>query len=366
MSISQAARLDATQVAQFRREGYTICRDQVFGPEKFQALQRHFDVLLARMPADRRPESMDVPHFADVTLFDWLLADEVLDLVEPLIGPDIALFSSHFLCKPAGDGQRVPWHEDSAYWHGMFDHMEVCTVWLAIDRSDVGNSAMQVIPGTHLGKGGYSDYEPVPDPTRSVFSTEIKPAQYDTKRAVTLELEPGQAETLAAAGTTEPAWDEAADEPIDRDFQPFAEREPLAEPRRLLPRLLLVLAVLAAAAVAFWFLAPVEWRQRVGIAGAEETPLLLQVRNSDRQQLASGNELFAVSGRVINPTDRSQNVPPLRAELRDRTGKLIYSWTIAPPARTLGPGASASFNSAEVNVPQGADRLTVTLGAPAA
>ncbi len=193
MPISQAARLDATQVAQFRREGYTICRDQVFGPEKFQALQRHFDVLLARMPADRRPESMDVPHFADVTLFDWLLADEVLDLVEPLIGRDIALFSSHFLCKPAGDGQRVPWHEDSAYWHGMFDKMEVCTVWLAIDRSDVGNSAMQVIPGTHLGKGGYSDYEPVPDPTRSVFSTEIKPAQYDAKRAVTLELEPGQA-----------------------------------------------------------------------------------------------------------------------------------------------------------------------------
>ena len=180
------------------------------------------------------------------------------------------------------------------------------------------------------------------------------------------ELEPGQAETVAMVDATEPAWDEASDEPIDRDFQPFAEREPPGEPARTLPRLLLVLAVLAAAAVAFWFLAPVEWRQRVGIAGAEETPLLLQVRNSDRQQLASGNELFAVSGRVINPTDRSQNVPPLRAELRDRTGKLIYSWTIAPPARTLGPGASASFNSAEVNVPQGADRLTVTLGAPAA
>ena len=84
--------------------------------------------------------------------------------------------------------------------------------------------------------------------------------------------------------------------------------------------------------------------------------------HSDRQKLASGNELLAVSGRVINPTDESQDVPPIRAQLRSATGQLVYSWTIAPPARTLPPGASATFNSAEVNVPAGGDELTITLG----
>jgi hypothetical protein len=86
----------------------------------------------------------------------------------------------------------------------------------------------------------------------------------------------------------------------------------------------------------------------------------------DRQRLESGNELLTVTGRVINPTTSEQDVPPLQAQLRTRTGKTVYSWTIAPPARTLPPGASASFNSAEVNVPPGGDELTITLGTPRA
>jgi hypothetical protein len=89
--------------------------------------------------------------------------------------------------------------------------------------------------------------------------------------------------------------------------------------------------------------------------------------NRDRQKLASGNELFAVSGRVINPTDEAQTVPPLRAELLDASQqKVVYSWTIAPPAPELSPGTSASFNSAEVDVPQGGVYLRVTFDTSAA
>jgi len=149
----------------------------------------------------------------------------------------------------------------------------------------------------------------------------------------------------------------------DDEFSPFVRFE-TEEPRRRSPLLtmLLVALAIAALAAAFWFLAPTEWKQRIGIAGAGETPLQLMMTHSDRQKLASGNELLAVSGRVINPTDENQNVPPIRAQLRSSTGKLVYSWTIAPPARTLPPGASATFNSAEVNVPAGGDELTITLG----
>ena len=83
-------------------------------------------------------------------------------------------------------------------------------------------------------------------------------------------------------------------------------------------------------------------------------------------QLASGNELLTVAGRVINPTDQAHPVPPIYAQLRNRAGKVIYSWTIAPPAPSLAPGASASFNSAEVNVPAGGEDLTISLGQPKA
>ena len=122
--------------------------------------------------------------------------------------------------------------------------------------------------------------------------------------------------------------------------------------------------MLALLAGAFWYFAPPEWKARVGLAQADDTPLQLQLTHNDRQQLQSGNELLAVTGRVINPTGKTQSVPPIRAELRSNAGKLVYSWTIPPPAQTLDPGASATFNSAEVNVPAGGDQLTVSLGAP--
>src|SRR3954462_5459144 len=126
------AALSDEQVEFYRREGYLIREQPLFPERKFQALKSHFEEKLARLPENVRPEAMDVPHFTDTKLFEWLFSDEVLDVVEPIIGPDIALFSSHFICKPRGNGKRVPWHEDSYYRRGMMQPMEVVTVWLAI------------------------------------------------------------------------------------------------------------------------------------------------------------------------------------------------------------------------------------------
>lgn len=179
----------------------------------------------------------------------------------------------------------------------------------------------------------------------------------------TIEPEPAMIEERERAPEPEWSGEPEAEALQDDDFSPFAHRE-LHEPKRRSPALLVLLAALLIAAIAagFWFLAPPEWKQRIGIAGAGETPLQLMMTHSDRQKLASGNELLAVTGRVINPTEKSQPVPPIQAQLRSRSGQLVYSWTIAPPARVLPPGASATFNSAEVNVPAGGDELTITLG----
>ncbi len=185
------SRLDPGQLAAYCRDGYIIQRQPVLDQGRFAALRAHFDGLLAALPAGERPEHMDVPHFLDPGLFAWLLDDAVLDLVEPILGPDIALFSSHFLCKPRGDGKRVPWHDDAAYWRGMLDPMQVVTVWLALDESTVANGCMRVIPGSHLR--GRSEYAPVSDPTQSVFGSEIVPRQVDSARAVDIELAPNQA-----------------------------------------------------------------------------------------------------------------------------------------------------------------------------
>jgi predicted Zn finger-like uncharacterized protein len=159
----------------------------------------------------------------------------------------------------------------------------------------------------------------------------------------------------------------SAPDEVDDDFSPFAERS-TAHGRRRSPlvAILVVIVIVAALAAAFWFLAPPEWKSRLGLAEGSQTPLQLMLTHRDRQALASGNELLAVSGRVINPTRRTQPVPPIQAELRSSSGKIVYRWTIAPPTPSLAPGASARFNSAEVNVPSGGEELTVSLGPPGA
>ena len=68
------------------------------------------------------------------------------------------------------------------------------------------------------------------------------------------------------------------------------------------------------------------------------------------------------AARSGNPDAAKADIAKL-AELRDKQSqRVVHRWTIPPPARALAPRTSASFNSAEVDVPTGGDELTVTLG----
>lgn len=220
----------------------------------------------------------------------------------------------------------------------------------------------------------------VPEQAEAVagIASEPEPDEESPWGAVSSEPVESSMPLAGAAGPDEVAMEEApavADEwrapAADEDAPAAAEEEfvgyaPIAEdepPKRRWALILGIILLIAAGAAAFWFLAPPEWKERAGIAQAGATPLQLMITTSDRQPLQSGNELVAISGRVINPTDREQNVPPIRAELRDKqTRQVVHRWTIAPPARVLAPRSSASFNSAEMDVPKGGDELTVTLG----
>ena len=150
------------------------------------------------------------------------------------------------------------------------------------------------------------------------------------------------------------------------DFTPYAAADDVQRRKRgPWLTILIVIVVVVALAAAFWFLAPPDLKARLGLGAAGTSPLALVTTHMDRQRLESGNELLTVTGRVINPTGSKQDVPPLKAELKTHGGKVVYSWTIAPPAPSLAPGESRSFNSAEVSVPPGGEELTITLGGAA-
>jgi hypothetical protein len=188
LSAAKKPQLSDCEIEAFGRDGYIVMDRPVFDDEKFARLQEMADTKFAAQ--DGHPQLIDCPHWKDPVMFDWIFADELLDLVEPLTGPDIAVFASHFLRKTADQGHRVPWHEDSAYWDGRLTPMEVVCVNLALSPSTEENGCMRVIPGSH--RHGYSDYHDVPDAGEAVFHLEIDPDQVDETGAVDLVLEPNQ------------------------------------------------------------------------------------------------------------------------------------------------------------------------------
>lgn len=157
-----------------------------------------------------------------------------------------------------------------------------------------------------------------------------------------------------------PAAAGPVDEFADWNEAHFGSDEPPGKLGRRVAIITGIVVLVAALAVAAWFLAPREWMARAGLSEVSgDSPLKLMVTSQDRQKLASGNDLVSLSGRVINPTEQTLPIPPLQADLRDGAGKLVYSWRIAPPAPQLAPRASASFNAAELGVPPNATSLTL-------
>jgi len=184
-----ATTLTADDVARFRADGYLLPGAQLFSPDKLDALEAIFNEHLEDKGA-KLSDELDTPHFRDPRLLEYLLSDEVLDVVEPLVGPDIALWTSHFISKDPFTGRATPWHEDSAYWKGRFDTYDrIVTVWLALGPSNRENGCMRVIPGSHL-QGGFHDNYVATDMTVQTFHAEIP--DVDESLAVDFELRRGE------------------------------------------------------------------------------------------------------------------------------------------------------------------------------
>jgi len=123
---------------------------------------------------------------------------------------------------------------------------------------------------------------------------------------------------------------------------------------------IVLLLVIGAGAGGFYVFGG-EMRDRLFGLAVARTPLTLELlREPERRPMTTGNELFAITGRIRNPGTKIELVPDIRAELRDRQGKTVYTWRIAAPVPELRPGASAEFNSAEIDVPKGSDALNLT------
>lgn len=152
--------------------------------------------------------------------------------------------------------------------------------------------------------------------------------------------------------------------------EPEPERAPAAEPpfrpRRNPARMWTIAAAAAgalmiAATVAILVFGVPDLGRLFGMPVQGGTTLTI-TGDVERRQLASGNELLEVRGEIVNGTDQVQRVPQIRAELKDGQDRTVYTWAIAPPVAELQPRGRVAFTSANIDVPRGGRRLSLTFG----
>jgi phytanoyl-CoA hydroxylase len=71
----------------------------------------------------------------------------ILDTVELLLGPNILLYYSMMMMKPAKSGAPAPWHQDFSFFVHDQARLLACQVYL--DDSTIENGCVHVVPGSH-------------------------------------------------------------------------------------------------------------------------------------------------------------------------------------------------------------------------
>jgi len=196
--------LSKDELAQFHEKGF-IVRRHLFDPGLIADLAGQIDGLHEQMARHAPPEVhvawedaqapgrprriRQLMHSDQASpLIDQITrSDEVLSVMEQVIGPDVYLFHSKLLMKAARDGTFTPWHQDWGYWRHGFREPSQVNCMLAIDPATEQNGAIRFVPGSH--KQGPIDHRKIQS---SSFSTALE-GDLDAFESELIEMDPGDA-----------------------------------------------------------------------------------------------------------------------------------------------------------------------------
>ncbi|MEU4335672.1 phytanoyl-CoA dioxygenase family protein [Micromonospora lupini] len=173
----------------YRDNGFAVLRG-VVDTDLLAELDQHVTWLGHKYP-DLRPEDYHHPLMRDDAFWVRTVTDpRLVDVAEAVLGPDLALFTAHYVCKPPRDGRPVLWHQDGAYWN--LEPMEALTVWLAVDPSTRANGCLRIIPGSHrIPLFAPESRNDVPNMLRSATAPAVVDEWAAKAGIVDIELAPG-------------------------------------------------------------------------------------------------------------------------------------------------------------------------------
>jgi hypothetical protein len=185
--------------ADFERDGF-VFPFQVMSAEEAGQLEAAYFAFRASFPPELLLDKRSVQghaHLQTHLLRDWIddltARPSILDLVEPLVGANLAVWHTQFLVKmPHQRGYSnapLPWHQDEV--NMAFEPVAGAgvTAWLALTAARPENGAMQFVPGSHTV--GLLSFESN-DGDEQAQLTRGSVLGIDTNGAVDVCLEPGQ------------------------------------------------------------------------------------------------------------------------------------------------------------------------------
>jgi phytanoyl-CoA hydroxylase len=154
---------DREKIAFFEENGYLVVED-VLAPDEVAALRAavtelqgkaagltestdRFKLFLFGDGTARVVQQVAEPHELGGEWAALARDPRILDLVEQMIGPNILLYYSMMMMKPARSGAPAPWHQDFA--HFVHDKAKLVACQVYLDDSTLENGCIHVVPGSH-------------------------------------------------------------------------------------------------------------------------------------------------------------------------------------------------------------------------
>ena len=134
------------QIDQYHEEGF-ISPVRVISEDDALSIKNQLEQVESDFPNEINSESRNNLHLSFAFLDALAHNTTIVDAMEDLIGPDIALWASVMFIKEPSSKQYVSWHQDATYM-GL-DSFEFPTPWIALSPSNLETGCMTMISGSH-------------------------------------------------------------------------------------------------------------------------------------------------------------------------------------------------------------------------
>ena len=178
--------LTEQQIEQYQDEGY-ISPVRVVSKAEALSIKSQLEDMEAQFPEEVNAESRNNLHLSFEFLDALAHNPIIVDAMEDLIGPDIALWASVMFIKEPSSKHYVSWHQDATYM-GM-DDVNFPTPWIALSPSNLETGCMTMISGSHRQE--IREHEDT-FAEHNILTRGQVIAEVDESKGVDLILEPGE------------------------------------------------------------------------------------------------------------------------------------------------------------------------------